>query len=157
MTFSPEQLSLLCRNFCEEMQAITHESDQFLAQFHTEERVRFSDVAKIKARHLEPYSRLLTSLLASLEKSDALALRLSALLASADCPDAIEHMPRIEALFSAYEQYRAQVSEYLAQTQRYWTDKDAMGASGTAPLVQATRTLIGAQRQALAAFSQGSQ
>lgn len=154
MTFSLELLSMLCHNFCEEIETITHETEYFLAQFHTEDRFRFSDVEQIKKNYLDPYGHLVTSLLASLKRSDNLALTLSALLASTDCADAIAHMPRVEALWNAYEQYHSQISNYLDRSARYWTDKAIMTSMGTAPLVEATRILIAAQRQTSTAFSQ---
>ena len=152
MTFSLEALSSLCLDFREEIARITHETDQFLTKFQTKERFLFSNAEQIKKSYLGPYGRLVTSLLASLERSDRLALQLSALLKSTDAVDAIEYMPRIEELWRAYEQYRSHISTYLEQSGRYWTDKISMTTSGTAPLVEATRSLIAAQRQASKAF-----
>ncbi len=156
MTFSVDALIGLCRHFCEEIEAITHETDHFLAQFHTEERFRFSDSEKIKNMYLEPYGCLIASLLASLKTSDRLGVRLTALLAAADSPSAIENMPRVEALWDTYEQYRADVMQYLEVSQQYWKEVGAQRATSTAPLVQATRVLIGTQRQAYTVFSENA-
>ena len=154
MPFSLEALSLLCRDFCEEIATVTHETDRFLAQFHTEERFRFSDSEQIKKQYLEPYGRLLTSLLASLERSEAHALRLSALLASTDCAEAVEYMPRVEQLWLAYEQYRNDVTHYLSTSQQYWNRVAAQEVQSAAPLLDATRTFVAAQRQAGAVFAE---
>lgn len=152
MTFSISHLSDLCRDFCQEFDAIAHKADHFLAQFHTEDRVRFFDEEAIKKSHLAPYGAFLTSLLATLEKTDALGIRLSAILIGTDSPETIEYQAKIDVLWHAYEQYRACVCQYCENTQKYWTDKHTLATQGTAPLVSATRSLIAALHKANDAF-----
>ncbi len=154
MTFSIPKLSALCRDFCKEFDAAAHESELFLAQFHTEDRFRFSNVEQIKNAYLAPYGNFIASLLASLERTDRLSLRLSALLLSTDSVEAVEHQAKTEALWQTYEQYRADVSQYCECTQKYWTDKNMLATQGTAPLVFAMRTLIAAQHRASEAFAE---
>ena len=152
MTFSISQLLDLCRDFCQEFEAIAHEADRFLAQFHAEDRVRFADGETIKKSYLAPYGAFLASLLASLETTDRLGIQLSAILVSTDCIEAIEQQAEINELWHIYEQYRADVSQYCENTQKYWADKNALATQGTAPLVFATRTLIAAVHKAGEAF-----
>ena len=145
-------LSALCRDFCQEIKQITHEADLFLTQFHTQERVRFWDAEEIKEQYLSLYGSLLTAVLSSLERTDGLALRLSQLLISTDCTEAIEDQTTVNALWVAYEQYRADVSNFCESTQKYWTDKSAIATQGITPLVFAMRALIASQNQTHGVF-----
>ena len=152
MKFSSSALFELCCDFYDEIETITQETNHFLAQFHTEERFRFFDAEQIRKQYLEPYRTLVSSLLASLERSDRLGLRLTALLESTDTPDAIGHMPRVLNLFEAYDQYRAALDEFLTCSKRYFGDEETIAAKGTAPLVLATRGLIASQTRAKECF-----
>ena len=145
-------LSALCRDFCQEIEQITREADLFLTQFHTQERVRFWDAEEIKEQYLSLYGSLLAAVLSSLERTDGLALRLSQLLISTDCTEAIEDQTTVNALWVAYEQYRADVSIFCESTQKYWTDKSAIATQGITPLVFATRALIASQNQTHGVF-----
>ena len=152
MTFSFSALYELCCDFYDEIETITQKTNHFLEHFHTEERFRFFDAKQIKKQYLPPYGTLVSSLLSSLERSDRLALRLTALLESADTPDASDQMPRIAALWEAYEQYRAALDEFLTCSKRYFSDEEVMATKGTAPLVLATRTLLASQKEAQKCF-----
>ena len=156
MDFSLTALAQLSLDFVEEIDMITQKSEQFLKRFQAEEQIRFSDAAQIKKQYLAPYAELVTSLVSSLERSDALGMRLSALFAAADCHGAIEHMPRVERLWAAYEQYRTDLCEFLASSQRYFSDQDLLSTKGTAPIVSATRTLVASQRRAEDCFAKES-
>lgn len=152
MTFSFSALYELCCDFCDEIEFASQEANHFLSQFHTENRVRFSDAEQIKKQYLAPYSALVSSLLASLERSDRLGLRLSALLESADTPDAFDQMPRITYLWEAYTQYRTALDDFFNNSKRYFSDAEAISAKGTAPLVLTTRSLIASQARMLECF-----
>ena len=153
MPFSNEALLALCGDFCKELEQITHETDRFLTEFHTEERVRFSGTEAIREAYLEPFTRLNTLLLSSMERSDRLGVRLASLLASTDCREAVEQMPRVEYLWCAYEQYRNGVIQYLATSQQYWNRIATQEIQSIVPLLQDTRALIAAQRQASTVFA----
>ena len=152
MTFSLSALFELCCDFYDEIETITQETDRFLAQFQTEDRVRFADVEQIKKQYLDPYGALLASLLSSLERSDRLGVRLTALLEATDTLEAIEHMPRVTRLWEAYEQYRTDLCEFLSFSKRYFSDEEAMRTKGTAPLVSSTRILIASQTRTQECF-----
>lgn len=153
MSFSYEALSVLCREFSEEFSVVIQETKLFLTQFSTEKRVGFADAEAIKEAHLAPYAELVTSLLASLSRSDALALRLGTLLECTFCTAFAREMSTVEELFSAYERYRSVTASYLAESQKQLSDKAALSAKGAAPLIQSTRALLAAQMQAKESFS----
>ena len=148
MTFSKAALTAVCLNFCKEIQSISEDTERFLSLFQAEARLQFTNAEQIKQQYFVPYGRLVSSLVASLSRSDGLGVQLSALLISTDCPEYASYYPCVEARFIAYEQYRQAVTQYLDNARRYWHEKH----SGTSPLVLATRSLIQAQREALAIF-----
>ena len=153
MTFSFSALYELCCDFCGELETAKQESDRFLEQFHTEDRVRFSDFEQIKKQYLPPYTTLVSALLSSLERTDRLGLRLAELLESTDTPDSFEHSPRIIRLWDAYDQYRADLDAFLVESKRYFSNEEAVRQKGTAPLVLSTRTLIASLLRTQACFA----
>jgi hypothetical protein len=152
MEFSLTALAKLSLDFVEEIDTITQKTEQFLKRFQAEAQIRFSDAAQIKKQYLAPYAELVTSLVSSLERSDALGVRLSALFAAADCQRAVEHMPRVEHLWTIYEQYRTDLCEFLASSQHYFSNQELLNTKGTAPIVLATRTLVASQMRAKECF-----
>ena len=154
MAFSFSALSSLCRDFCKEIDVATYQSELFLAQFHTEDRFGFTDAEQIKKTYLTPYATLISSLLASLRRSDRLGTQLVAMLESTDTLEAVEYMERVELLWKAYEQYRSDLSDFLSTSNQHLSNKEILQTKGTAPLVMATRILIASQARAKECFLQ---
>lgn len=114
----------LFRIYREEAEEILRQIDSFLSVFSVGAIFSFSENEKKQAEYRQGYHRLLSSLLACIEKSDAATLELTELLQKSDSVEQAEHIGELHEYFEVYRMYRDAILSYMNETEPYMTEDE---------------------------------
>ncbi len=137
-----ESILDVCRELSVAAIQLQHDGERFLSSFDTETALGLAISDDQAKAYQTAFNSLLFSLLHSIECTDKIGARLSALVALAERPENESIENAIYQKWNLYERYRRMIIQYLENTKPYVARKAAWKEISCAPLLKHTRDLV---------------
>ena len=118
------------------------EGERLLSHFDAETAMVFSAQEQKRKAYVKAFRTLIRALIADIERSDALGIRLGQLLVLAQHPDNEHYEPSIREKWEMYEHYHGMLIQYLEETRDYMKIKAAQKEMNYTSMLRHTRNLV---------------